>query len=689
MIIRIFAATAVFLMSTSAAADDLTFERVFASPSLGGPAPRKVKLSPDGRLATLLKPRPGDKARHDLWVIDPATGAERMLVDSEVFGGGALSEDERMARERARIAGLTGIVDYRWAPDGQSLLVPVDGDLFRADLDGKVTRLTETEDTERLARISGKGRYVSWVGADGLYVLDSQTGERRRVTPDAAEAVRWGVAEFIAQEEMGRDDGYWWSPTDERVAVARVDERGVGIVTRNAIGAEGTTTSDQRYPVTGSANAIVDLFLMDPDGGNRVAVDLGVDDDIYLARVDWSPDGSALYVQRQSRDQQRLDMLRVDPATGVSEIVFTETGAPWLNLDDDLRILTNGDLIWTSERDGFSHIYRFRDGEWTQLTSGDWVVSGIAAVDETAGHVLFTGNRDDPTEMHLYRVPLAGDEVVQLTPTGWSHSVKVDDSSTRAVVTRSSRNQPPQTYLADAANPVPSAGVWIEENALDETHAYAPHLDSHLTARTGTLPAADGTALHYEMLVPPHEPGARLPVFLWTYGGPGVQFVANQWRRMPTKQTIAGQGYIVFSMDNRGATNRGTAFEAPIDRAMGGVEVEDQLAAAAWLKEQSFVDSDRIAVFGWSYGGFMSLKLLQDAPGTFAAGISVAPVTDWRLYDTHYTERYLGKPQDDQAVYDRSGALQNAEAIADPLLLIHGMADDNVILDNSVQLMAR
>lgn len=663
----------------------LTLERVFASPSLSGPSPRLPKLSPDGRYATMLRNRDSDRDRYDLWAVDTTTGQARMLVDSERLGtGAALSEEEMMRRERARVSGQRGIVTYDWSPDGRAILVPLDGDLYLAALDGNVRRLTETEATELDAQVSETGRYVSFVRGQNLHIIDAASGTERQLTQDGGGTVSWGSAEFVAQEEMDRNTGHWWSPNDRYVAVARVDEAQVRTVTRTAIGAEGTRVFEQRYPAAGTPNALVDLYVIAADGSGRVKVDLGSEPDYYLARVDWTADGSALLVQRQSRDQRRLDMLRVDPATGRSTILFSETAETWLNLHSNLRPLADGSLIWTSERDGFSHIYRFRNGRWTQLTRGQWMVREIEGVDERTGRIYFTGNMDTPLGDHLYWVDVRRPRTPQrVTEAGWWNDAEMDDASTRALIFRSNPDQPRQVYLADTSG---RRLAWIEENRLDQNHPYAPYLASHATPAFGTIRAEDGTELHYKLLSPPREPGRRYPVFVQVYGGPGAgRQVTRAWTN-PLHQYLVDRGWIVFSIDGRGSPDRGKAFEDAIHRAMGGVEVRDQLAGVQWLRGQDYVDADRIAVYGWSYGGYMTLRLLQGAPGTYAAGIAGAPVTRWELYDTHYTERYLGNPATDAAPYTASNAVA-VDRIADPLLLIHGMADDNVVFENSTTLI--
>jgi dipeptidyl-peptidase-4 len=676
-------------VATPALARDLPLERVFSSPSLSGPTPRKAKLSPDGRWVTLLKNRADDKDRFDLWAIDTASGAARMLVDSKKIGsGGEISEEEKMRRERARIAGTKGITDYGWAPDSRSILVPIDGDLYLAAFDGNVRRLTETAATEIDAKVSETGRFLSFLRDHNLVVMDAGGGNEHALTSDGGKTLSWGAAEFAAQEELGRDTGYWWSPDDRYLAVARVDESPVAIVKRAAIGASGTELIEQRYPVAGTRNAIVDLYLMTPDGQSRVKADLGADPDYYLARVDWAKDGRSLYVQRLSRDQKRLDMLRIDPATGRSALLFSETSPVWVNLTDNFKPLEDGSLIWSSERSGFSHLYRWKAGKWSQLTRGQWAIQDVAGVDEKAKRVYFTGTEETPLEQQLYWVRYDRPGApVRVTEQGWSNSAEMDKGATHALITRSNPGQPSQTYLAGADG---RRLAWVEENALNAAHPYAPYLDSHVLPTFGSLAGPDGSKLYYRMLAPKLEPRKRYPVYFYVYGGPHGQQVTNAWYgQLPLHEALVDKGWIVFTIDNRGTNRRGMKFESAVYRSMGDAEVQDQLAGVEWLKRQPFVDPAKIAVQGWSYGGYMTLKLLAKAPGVFAAGVAVAPVTKWELYDTAYTERYLGNPATDPKPYRTSDALDDAVNIRDPLLLVHGMSDDNVVFQNSTELYAK
>jgi len=689
------AVVALFLSAAAAGSEPLTLERIMGSPALSGPVPRGLALSPDGKLATLLEPRADDRDRYDLWALDTTTGTKRMLVDSTEFGGGEISEEEKMRRERARVGGTRGVISYAWAPDAKSILVPLDGDLYLATTaDGKVRRLTDTPETELDARISPRGRFVSFVRDQNVLLHDLTTGIERALTTDGAGAVSWGSAEFVAQEEMDRREGHWWSPDDSRLVVAKVDETDVQMVARGRIGADGTRVFEQRYPRAGTPNARVELFVFSvdaPAGTAPVKLDLGPDTDIYVARVDWTPDARSILVQRQSRDQTRLELVEFDPATGRGRVRLTETSPTWVNLSDDLRVLADGRLLWTSERDGFRHLFLERDGALEQVTGGPWGIDRIVGVDEKGGRVFFLAGIETPIEKHLHRVdlPPAGAPAApprRLTEPGGWHEVSMDKTGSRALVTRSTPTQPPQTYLADADG---KRIAWVEENRVEGDHPYAPFLVDHVAPEFGTLPADDGTPLHYSHLKPALSPGEKAPALVIVYGGPGVgPLAARRWGNA-VSQWFVRRGWHVFSLDNRGTSGRGKAFEDPIHRKMGEVEVRDQKAGVDWLRSRADVDAERIAVHGWSYGGYMVLRLLAAHPGLFAAGASGAPVTDWSLYDTHYTERYLGNPAVDRVPYEQSGVLGVAAKITDPLLVIHGMADDNVVFENTTALVAK
>jgi len=698
--VALFLAAGSLAVSATAQADELDIARLAASPALSGPTVQGIQVAPDGSRVTWLQGRSDDQDQLDLWEYHVADGEKRLLVDSLRLTPGEeqLDEVEKARRERLRIYS-SGIVEYGWAPDGRALLFPLAGDLYYLELGSEPRRLTTTGATETDARISPLGNYVSFVREQNLYLIDAATGAERALTSAGGDAVSYGMAEFVAQEEMYRFTGYWWSKDDRRIAFTRVDESGVALKDRYEIGAGGVTSIPQRYPFAGTPNAVVELFLLDLDSGAVREIELGEDKDFYLARVDFSPDGT-LAVQRQTRDQKTLELIFVDPDTLRQRVVLREEQPRWVNLHSDLTFLEGGErFIWSSERSGYNHLYLYRkDGTLLhQLTDGDWPVApagrsggAVRAVDEAGGMLWFTGSRESPTERHLYRVPLEGGDAQRMTAEGGWYDAKVAKGAQFYIEYGEGPLRPPYIAVRSADGELLA---WINENALAEGHPYYPYLESHRDFTFGALEADDGTPLYYRLMLPAgFDPAQRYPAVVYLYGGPGVEPQARKaWpidgRLQGLNQVLARNGYVVFTLDNRGSANRGKAFEDAIYRSMGNPEVRDQLRGLEWLKAQPYVDPDRVGIHGWSYGGYMTLMLLLKAPGAFAAGIAGAPVTNWRLYDTHYTERYMGDPDDGDGRYEQSSPMSYAQNLADPLLLVHGMADDNVFFDHTVQIV--
>ncbi len=683
------AIAALTLAGPAAQAQELTLDRLFASPDLTGPTPRGVQYSPDGSLVTFLRPREEEQQRFDLWAYDTRTGEASMLVDSRRLEPEEveLSEEEKALRERKRIAGSKGIVSYDWDTRGEAVLVPLGGDLYYVPVEGEPRRLTETEAFEYDAKVSPDGGYVSFLRDGALYAIDLESGQERRISPEAdEEAVSYGTAEFVAQEEMSRYTGNWWSPGDARIAYTRTDESGVDVIPRFDISADEVTVVEQRYPRAGRPNAVVDLFVK-PLGGEPVKVEWGASPDTYLARVNWAGP-EELFIQTVNRDQTELTLSRVDVETGAVTEAYTEEQPTWINLSHDFRSLDEGGFLWTTEDSGFRQIYRWDgEGEKTAVTSGDWVVSAIEAVDQGQGLVYFSGYKDTPLEQHLYRASYRQPgKIDRITDTGGSWSVQVAPDAQSFVGTYSDPQTPPRTGLYGMDGELIA---WIEENALEKGHPYAPFVSSHAVPEYGTLEAEDGQTLYYSVLKPhDFDPEQTYPAIVEVYGGPHVQRVSRRWQGLQD-QYLQQQGYVVFRLDNRGSWNRGKAFEDVIYERTGGPEVRDQLAGVDWLKSQDWIDPERVGIQGWSYGGYMTLMTALQAPeGTFAAAVSGAPVTDWSLYDTFYTERYMNTPQDNSEGYEASSVFPYLDNANFPLLMIHGMADDNVTFDNSTRVYA-
>jgi len=436
---------------------------------------------------------------------------------------------------------------------------------------------------------------------------------------------------------------------------------------------------------------VVGLALVAPTGGAIKPIDLGTDKDIYLVRADWSADARELVYQRETRDQKRLDLVAVDPASLAQHLLFSETSATWVHAGNEPHFLEHSKaFIWPSERSGRKHLYLFDlDGHLLHpITAGEWGVDDLLAVDEKAGRVYVASNRDAVIDKQIYSLSLNGsdaDHPVRVTKADGWHEAKFSKRGEAFVDTWSDPDTPPQVSVR---RPDGSLLAWVERNELNDAHPYAPYRSAHVATEFGTLHASDGQVLHYSIMKPlGFDPAKRYPVFLPVYGGPGAQTVERRWGGL-FDQYMAQHGYVVFKLDNRGSARRERKFTDVIYRNLGQHEVEDQLSGIDWLGKQSFVDAKRIGVFGWSYGGFMTLRLLEAGSDRIALGAAVAPVTDWHLYDTHYTEQFLDRPKDNADGYLQSSVFAHLDGLHSPLLLVHGMADDNVLFVNSTQLIA-
>ncbi len=680
------------LSAVPASAERLTLDRIHADPALAGPGVRSLRVSPDGERVTFLRGRTDNQFQLDLWEFNMKDKTTHRLVDSkQLVPNENLSLEEKARRERARTASLSGILSYSWSPDGKQLLVPIAGDLYLVDVNRPEAARKVASGNVGDPKISPKGRYVSYVRDQNLFVIDLATGQERQLTTDGKDTVHNGEAEFVAQEEMDQHTGYYWAPDDSAIAYRRYDEAQVPVARRFEIFADRTEVIDQRYPAAGAKNVEIDLMIVNPATGAQKKVDLGPEKDIYLVRADWSADARTLVYQRQSRDQKRLDLVAVDAATLTQRPLLTETSKTWVSIHDDLRFLGRQKaFIWASERSGRKHLYLYDlSGKLLHpISSGEWGVDNILAVDEQAGKVYIASNKDAVIDKQTYVLNLDGSNAnkpVRLTKQdGWHEDVFARNGKI-FVDTFSDPNTPPQVSIRRADG---SMVEWLEHNELNAQHPYANYAKDHLPTEYGSIKAHDGQTLYYSMIKPANFDAAkRYPVFLFTYGGPHSQRVTRQWGNL-FNQYMAQQGFVVFVLDNRGSSRRERAFTDVIYGNLGAHEVEDQLTGIDWLAQQSFVDPKRVGVFGWSYGGFMTLRLLEAGSDKIAMGVSVAPVTDWALYDTHYTEQFVGAtPQSDPAAYERSGVFAHLDGLKSPLLLVHGMADDNVLFTNSTRLI--
>jgi dipeptidyl-peptidase-4 len=679
------------LAAGSASAERLTLDRLYSDPSLTGAGVRSLKVSPDGARVTFLRGRADNQFQLDLWEFNMKDKTTRRLVDSKVLVPEEnLSDAEKARRERERTASLKGIISYSWSPDGKQLLVPLAGNLYLVDLAKPDQARLVASGNVIDPKISPKGKYVSFVRDQNLFVIDLATGKERQLTTDGKGTVHNGEAEFVAQEEMGQRTGYYWAPDDSAIAYRSYDEAQVPVARRFEIYADRTDVVEQRYPAAGDKNAVVGLHIVSPVTGEIKNIDLGAEKDIYLVRADWMPTAKALVFQRQTRDQKKLELISVDVASLAQKVLVTETAKTWTTINDDLRFLSGGKgFIWSSERDGYNHLYLFdMNGKVLHpISKGAWGIDALLAVDEKSGKVYVSSNKDAVIDKQVYALNIDGsnaDKPKRITDKDGWHDASFSRNGELFVDTWSDPANPPQVSIR---RPDGAMVTWLERNEVNESHPYYKYKVDHLPTEYGTMKSKDGQTMYWSMIKPyKFDASKKYPVYLSTYGGPHAQHVARRWGDM-FDQYMAQQGYVVFRMDNRGSGRRERAFTDAIYRNLGKAEVEDQLTGVEWLGKQSYVDPKRVGVYGWSYGGFMALRLLSQGSDKIAAGVSGAPVTDWGLYDTHYTEQFMDKPSDNVEGYKQSNVFYHVDGLKSKLLLIHGMADDNVLFTNTTKMI--
>jgi len=658
-------------------------------PPPGSVVPGSFAFTPDGKALTYLKSESSSLSRV-LWRVELPDGAPRVVARPP--GGGDteanLSAAEKLRRERQRLR-ETGITQVIPAEETDARIIPLQGDLYLQRGDGPLARVTESVSPEIDPKLTRDGSRVAYVRDDELFVLDLASRAETRLTRGAGEGITHGLAEFIAQEEMDRASGFWWSPDGARIAYQETDERHIPLYTIVHQGGETYSVETHRYPFAGAANARVRLGVIAAGGGETCWLTFADKDeeDVYLARVHW--DGpTSLLVQTLDRAQRVLKLYRFDVVTGARSLLVENRSDTWVNLHDDLRVVEGtGEFLWSSERTGFKHLeLRDRAGALIRvLTTGDWPVDAVVAFDQKRREVWFTAGETSPLEAHLYRVPLDGDdrEPVRVTRQPGMHRVHVARDGAHFVDVASSRTGPPVTTLCDRSG---RTLVMLDEAGKDPRIAELRLDPPALTE----LKSRDGARLFGAYYAPKGAPpGVKVPLVVMVYGGPHVQRVTESWELTAdlTAQYLSARGFAVWKLDNRGSARRGHAFEAALTRHMGTVEVRDQadgvgFVAASWPE----VDTARVGITGGSYGGYMTLRCLTEAPGTFHAGVSVAPVTDWDGYDTCYTERYMGTPTNNPEGYRDSSVLTRAEQLRGPLLVIHGMLDENVHFRHTARL---
>jgi len=643
--------------------------------------PTAFQITDDGDAVLFLRSGPRSFVR-DLYEFDVATGKERLLASADKLLGGAtekLTAEELARRERMRSA-ARGIASFELSHDGQQVLLPLSDSLYVLNRkSGKSRELKSADGYPIDARFSPDGKSVAAVRNGDIYVIDIASGVERRLTTGATETLSHGEAEFVAQEEMDRMHGYWWSPDSKQIAYQETDTSGVEELHIADPTKPAAPAKVWRYPRPGRENARVRLGVINANGGETTWVKWDRERYPYLATVSWKKN-APLTVLVQNREQTEELLLAVDVASGATTQLLQETDAAWVNIDERMPVwLEDGkSFLWTTERGGGWQLeLRERDGSLrTALTKQSLNLRALAGVDEERSLAYVVGG-EDPTQSQLFAVSMTDTKQAprQVTKGDGVHSaIFAKHGGTRLETTQPLNGESRfEVYRGDSTFAGDISSV-----------AEKPPFDANVEL---TVVGSD-PPLHAAIIRPRgFKEGQRKPVIVHVYGGPHAQTVIANGRHYLLDQWLANRGFIIVSIDGRGTPRRGREFERAIKGNLVETALADQVRGLQALgKKYPELDLSHVGIFGWSFGGYMSAMAVLQRPDVFQAGIAGAPVTDWLDYDTHYTERYMGLPAKNAAGYEASSVLTHAPKLSRPLLIIHGTADDNVYFLHSMKL---
>ena len=662
----------------------LTIEQIYASDSLNGHLTRGMSWTPDSkRISYFQSSGSGKNQETELWAMDVATGEKQALIKATVLS--SILPAEAKVQSQATGLGRRRPSRYQWTPDGSAILFIGPNALVWFDLKTQTGRsLISGEEELADPKISPNGRYVSFVRDHNLWIVAIQDAKVRAITTGGTEAVRKGELDWVYPEELGNSTAYWWAPDSSAIAYYEMNESKVNQYPLVDFESFSGQAELERYPIAGDANPVVRVFVAPLKNAETKLMDTGAEQNVYLPRVNWLPDSRHLAIQRLNRAQTSLDLLIADSSSGKSRVALNEKDAYWVNIHDDLNFLNDGRFIWSSERSGYRHLYLYdlQGRQLAQITKGDWEVSGVEAIDQQKGLVYFSATEKSPIERQLYRVNLDGSGFQRVTRDSGTHHAKLSPDWRTMIDTFSTTEAPPREYLLHADG---SPLAIINENKVPELAAFQLS-----PVEFFSVTSHDSQQLSAMMIKPPNfNPQRRYPVIVHTYGGPGVQLVTNSWGgpNFLWHEMMAQKGYIIFELDNRGSSGRGHVFEEPLHFRMGAQELSDQRDGVGYLKTLPYVDASRIGIWGWSYGGHMTLHAMFEDPEEFKVGVAGGPVTDWHYYDTIYTERYLGLLPENEESYQESSPIQNAAKLRGKLLIAHGTGDDNVHYANTLALL--
>jgi dipeptidyl-peptidase-4 len=628
--------------------------------------------APDGKTFLFSKD-------NSLRIYDPATKTSKELLSLDALDNAAVKGTEEGAYGWTNRYVESGGVEF--SGSGKELLYSTGGDLFLIHTDtGKWQQLTKTAEVEEDGKLSPDGKMVSFRKGSDLYVLEIASGKETRLTHDGSETLLNGKLDWVYPEELELGTAYWWSPDSKSIAYLQFDVSREPIVPHEDVLGLRARYEPERYPQVGENNADIHLGVVPVAGGATRWLEVGDTRRSYLiARAGWMPDSRGVYVVRMNRVQNRLELFSIGVESNTPSMILKEADPYWINLDGDVKFLKDGKrFLWTSEKDGYRHIYLYsNDGkESKQLTKGEWEVRGFTAVNDD--RVFYVSDEGNPLEQHFYSVKFDGSGKQKLDQEeGW-HSVS--GAGSYFLDTYSNLKSPPRT-VSRSADGV-ELGIYRDANTkpMEEFQI--------LPTEIVKFKGADGTELYGKMIKPAgFQAGKKYPVIVNVYGGPGVMLpVENRWSGLSMDQVYAHKGYVVWQCENRGGQGRGHRFETAIFRNLGAAELADQVAGVKYLVSLGFADEKRIGIHGWSYGGFMTLNALLNAPDVFRCGISGAPVTSFLNYDTIYTERYMGLPSENTEGYKNTSLSLKAGNLKAKLMLVHNYEDDNVLFQNSLQM---
>ena len=682
---RLSALSLLCAVSLGAQASDpsrLTVERIFASADFrGGPIPQPAWLRSG---SSYIDARPAKDGGTELVKVDIATGNETVIARADQLAaqGQRLNVEDLTLSGDEQIAVLFHNSVQVWRQNTRGMFTVYD---FRT---GKVTPVSVKPGLQMFAKVSPDGKRVAFVRDNNLFVTELATGREQQLTRDGSEDIINGTTDWVYEEELGLRDAFRWSPDSRHIAYWRFDQSAVpAMPIVNETADVYPRIATLRYPKAGEPNSRVRLGVLDVTSDHTMWLDVGPDTGQYFARMEWVGSDS-LVVQRMPRKQNSVDVLLVSAATGRGRTVMTDRDSAYVDVENgDLRWIGRGQqqFLWLSDRSGWRQLFLYgRDGRVVrQLTTDGVDILGVEGVDEQNGYVYVTAAAPTAIDRNLYRVSLNGGGMTRMTTVAGSHTVSISPDAHFAVDIQSTINSPATATLFE----LPSMRVIrvLQDNAPLKARL------AQLAVRPAEffkMPMPDGTQLDAYRIVPAgFDSTKKYPVLMYVYGGPASPQVVDQWggTRALWHRMLTQQGYVVVCVDNRGSSWRGRDFRKTTQYRLGVKESQDQIDAAKWIGRQSWGDANRIGIWGWSYGGFMSSLSAGRGGNVFRAALVVAPVTDWRLYDTIYTERYMWTPQENPEGY-RLGAPQSyVGGVTARMLLVHGTGDDNVHPQNTTQ----